>query len=102
LREVLGFKSLPDVAEACREWVGTSLKQEDLFRDRKWTESVAVGSESFVKGIKDELGFRAKGRRIVGGDDGFILKESQSPYNSGFGEENAALRPQNVYYWKNI
>jgi len=49
-------------------------------RQNKWTESIAVGSESFVEKIKEALGFRAKGRKIICADDAFELSEEPAAY----------------------
>ena len=102
LCETLGFRAMNDVAEACRGWVEASLKQESCTRDEKWTESIAVGREPFVRSVKKELGFRAKGRKVIGGDDTFILRESRLPYRGNFGDENGVLRPQNTYSWEDF
>ncbi len=85
----------------CR-WVDASIKEGILTRDENWTESVAVGSEPFVRGIKNKLGFRAKGRRVIGGDGSFSLRESRSSYKGNFGDKNAVIGPKNVYFWKRI
>jgi putative transposase len=78
LKSLFNFRSQHDLAEAHRGWVDASIKEGILIRDEKWTESVAVGSESFVRGIKNELGYRAKERRIIGGNDSFNLRESHN------------------------
>lgn len=56
LRDLLGFRSMHDFAEAHREWVEESLQKVNHFRDGKWTESVAVGSKAFVAATKEKLG----------------------------------------------
>ncbi|MBW2164860.1 MAG: hypothetical protein JRG74_01805 [Deltaproteobacteria bacterium] len=33
-------------------------------RESKWSQSIAVGSKSFVEGIKEKLGIRAKGLKV--------------------------------------
>lgn len=35
------------------------------FRDSRWHQSIAVGSERFVRQTKQELAIRAKGRNVV-------------------------------------
>jgi len=42
---------------------------------KKWTESIAVGSKSFIEEVKKGLGFRARGRSIAGSNDHFELRE---------------------------
>lgn len=102
LKDTLGFRSLHDAAEACRGWVETSLKKKSFIRNEMWTESVAVGSESFVRTMKTKLGHRAKGRKVIGEDDSFSLRESQFPYKGNFEDKNAAIRSENEYFWKDI
>jgi putative transposase len=48
LRDLLDFRSMDELAKAYRGWVEESLREVSCFRDGKWTESVAVGSEEFV------------------------------------------------------
>jgi len=51
-----------------------ALKNSKVVRDRKWTQNIAVGDNSFLEKIKDSLGIRAKGRKIHGGiDEKWIL-----------------------------
>jgi putative transposase len=45
--------------------------------------------------MKEKLGFRAKGREVVGRNGSFELRESSAAYRSILGPENAAIRPQN-------
>jgi len=68
-------------------------------RDGKWSESIAVGSESFVMTTKEKLGIRAKARKVIGEDGSYVLRESPAPYKSILGHENDALRPDNAYFW---
>jgi len=68
-------------------------------RDGKWSESVAVGSESFVTITKEKLGFKAIGREVVGGDGGYVVREPPAPYNGILRHENDALRPENALFW---
>jgi hypothetical protein len=49
-------------------------------KEDKWTQSIAVGSKSFVERIKESLGFRAACRKIIGADDTFELREGQRSY----------------------
>ena len=68
-------------------------------REGKWSESIAVGSESFVTMTKEKLGIKAKGREVVGEEGSYVLRESPAPYNSILGHENEALRPENACFW---
>ena len=45
------------------------LVTRDLNRDKKWTESIAVGSESFVENFKERLGIKARNFTVVNEKD---------------------------------
>ena len=93
LGDLLNFRSMDDLAKAYRGWVEESLHKTGCFRDEKWTGSVAVGSEAFVMATKEKLGFKAKGREVVGRDGSFELKEEQLPYRGILRHENVILKP---------
>jgi len=44
--------------------------------------------------VKDNLGFKAIGRRVTGTGDDFELKENVSPYRVNFTGEISTLRPK--------
>jgi putative transposase len=100
LKDLLNFNEMDELAESYRGWIEEALKKVSHRRDGKWTESVAVGSESFVTATKERLGFRARGRAASEKDGVFELREPVVAYNSIFGHENAVLRSQNGYLWK--
>ena len=58
-------------------------------RENTWTQSIAVGSRTFVETMKEALGFRAKGRKIIGADDTFELREVIAPYGKINDQESA-------------
>ena len=99
LRNLLDFRSMDDLAEAYRGWVEESEQEGSHFRDEKWTESVAVGSEAYVTETKEKLGFKAKGREVIGGDGSYELREAPASYKSILGHENGGLRLENTYFW---
>ena len=45
----------------------------------QWTESIAVGDKEFVMETKAKLGAKAIGRRELENNEGYELKEAQSP-----------------------
>jgi hypothetical protein len=49
---------------------------------------------------QERFGFKAKGRKVTGGDGSYQLKESPAPYKGILGRENGALRFQNEYFWQ--
>jgi hypothetical protein len=59
-----------------------------------------VGSEAFVAAAKEKLGYKAKGRDVIGANGSYELRESLAPYKGILGHENAALEPENGYFWE--
>ncbi len=57
---------------------------DELGREAKWTESIAVGSRDFVEIVRAGLGIREKGRRISGTDGESNLSEPQAAYCDDF------------------
>jgi REP element-mobilizing transposase RayT len=100
LKDLLNFNEMDELAESYRGWIEEALKKVRHRRDRKWTESIAVGSESYVTETKERLGFKAKGRVESERDGVYELRDSVVPYNRISGHENAVLRSQNGYQWK--
>jgi putative transposase len=100
LKDLLNLNEMDELAESYRGWVEAALKKLRHRRDPRWTESVAVGSESFVTETKERLGFKVRGRVASERDGVFELRDPVAPYNRISGHENAVLRSQNGYLWK--
>jgi hypothetical protein len=49
---------------------------------------------------KAKLGIRAIGRKKTENNEGYELKEAQSPYNRVFDPEKCSLRLKNSYFWQ--
>ena len=56
------------------------MQTDNSGKENKWTQSIAVGSKAFIKKMKQDLGFRATGRKIICADDTFELRETLTPY----------------------
>jgi hypothetical protein len=82
--------------------VEENLATRSQSRDSKWTESIAVGSKAFIEATIKKLGIKAKGRKIVGSEKSYELREPGVPYGANFTPENGLLRHQNTYFWNNI
>ncbi len=102
LKELLDFEAVEKLAVTYRGWIDEALSKGEQFRDGKWTESVAVGSESFVTTSKEKLGVKGKGREVIGGDGSYELREPTASYKGILGHENSSLRLQNAYSWNEI
>jgi hypothetical protein len=80
-------------------WVEEYLGDGQKGRKEEWTDSVAVGSRSFVEKVKELLGFRAKGRNLIEGAEGYQVREGAGPYKALFGAEKDDIGPENTYFW---
>ncbi len=99
LVDLLHISTLDDLRDSHKKWVDETIRAKRLVRDKKWSQSIAIGSKGFVEGIKKMLGIRAKGRRVVESGDGYHLRETQVAYMGDFTSENAGLKSQNTYVW---
>ena len=75
-------------------------QQQCCFSDGRWSESLAVGTRSFVEKIKERLGIRALGRRVVKTSDLYELKEPVSSYGSVFDAKKEPLSSKNSFSWR--
>jgi len=99
LKGVLGITDDDQLTISHREWVEEALEEGSSVRKAAWTESIAVGSKTFIEVTKEKLGVKAKGRKVVGTDDRYELREEQSTYDDVFGLQKNTLRPKNAYIW---
>jgi len=84
---------------AHKHWVKSCLSDGDNFRDGKWTESIAVGSEAYIPNVKNLMGGMALGRKVLENGESFQLKEMQNPYIAHFGARKIDIGTQNTYFW---
>lgn len=82
LMKLLQLDSVDTSRELRRQWVDENLARGEQVRESRWTETVAVGNKSFVETVKSKLGLRAKGRRVSGVENDFILREPQGPFGT--------------------
>jgi REP element-mobilizing transposase RayT len=100
LMQLLGIDDNDRLSQAHFSWVEEALKMRERVRERKWSESVAVGGLSFVEKVKLELGGRALGRQIISSVGSHELREQQVSYTGHFGPENADLDNKNRLFWR--
>lgn len=86
---------------AYRGWIEEAMKEETC-REPSWSESVAVGSKNFVERIKEELGFRAIGRKVHEEfhADMNVLREPAGSYSYDSDIKNGLLRDRNGLLWE--
>ena len=88
--------------DSCKNRIEQTLVAGEKSRESKWTESIAVGSKSFIEATIKRLGIKAIGRKIARGDKSYELREPAVPYGANFAPENGFLRLENTYFWADI
>lgn len=79
LLTLLQMESVQQLQTLMLQQVANALAQGPGNRDSKWSESVAVGHHEFLEKIKDQLGFRIKGREVKQSNDLMHIREALSP-----------------------
>ena len=98
LSDLLNFDDYDELKRSHREWVEALLEEKKNVRDRKWTQSIAVGSKKFIEKVRENLGFRARGRKVNdAGNASFQLREAPSIY--GDDSVNIDLVTENTFLW---
>ena len=82
LMRILQFDDSEELRVSHYNWVEEKLKGNDGNRETEWTESIGVGSKSFLQILKQRLGYRAIARSVMGGEDPdtYQLRERQIVY----------------------
>ncbi|MFZ5571312.1 MAG: transposase, partial [Thermodesulfobacteriota bacterium] len=99
IRRLAGFTDFSNFQIAHRKWVNAAVSNSDLQRESMWTQSIAVGSRSFMALIKKKMNSIAIGRSIRQAENCSELREDEVFYNCFFGVENSDIGPQNTYCW---
>ena len=81
-------------------WIEEYLANGLKGRQEEWTDSIGVGSKSFIEQVKEILGLKAKGREITEGDEGYHLREEAAHYMIVFRAEKEDIGPENTYFWE--
>ena len=100
LRKLCGFDDFESFQATHRKWVETAVNKEIIQRESTWTQAVAVGTDTFVEKIKKQLKALAIGRRILRADNGWELREEESPYNAILGAQKVDIAPEYTYFWE--
>ena len=99
LQWLIGSGSYDQLKNSHRGWVEEYLGNGAEGRQEEWTDSIAVGSKSFIEKVKSLLGFKAKGRDVIEGVEGYHLREEAAPYMALFRAEKDDIGPENAYFW---
>lgn len=95
----LDIKNRDELKRIYKDWVEEVLRKKSRERQPRWTESIAVGSEAFVRETKEKLGVRAIGREVMGADASYELRDPETSYGAVFGPQNDTLREENAFFW---
>ena len=91
LTDALGLKDVEQLRECHRRWVDDALASGTVTRDDRWTRSLAVGSEPFVKRLQQDMGLDARFRSIESDGVAACLREPGANYEVIFGREKGLL-----------
>lgn len=80
LCELVGIATIDQLKIAHNGWIDDALPQTS--RDPVWTESVAIGDETFLVGLKERLGAAGIYRTVTFSDDITCLNDVRIPYGS--------------------
>jgi putative transposase len=100
LMSLLDIKNRDDLKRIYKDWVEEALEKKSWERQPRWSESIAVGNEAFVRETKEKLGIRAIGREVIGADGSYELRDPEIPYKAVFGPPNDDLREENGFFWE--
>ena len=89
VRALAGFDTFDAFQAAHRNWIDGSVKVENAKRKSRWTESIAVGSKTFINDILSQLEYRINGRKIVENGQTSQIREEVQPYIAVFGVKTA-------------
>jgi len=55
LMDLLGFDNYDDLKDAHSRWVDSEMQNDNRNKENKWTQSIAVGSKTFIEKMKEAL-----------------------------------------------
>jgi putative transposase len=96
LMELIGAPDLAVLYARRCEWIDLAIRKGRLVRDPVWTESLAVGSDDYLRSFALGLGHRIGAVEIVAGDvskDMTALRRTRGNPIIVFGSKKADLRP---------
>jgi hypothetical protein len=97
LMQLLGISDSDKLSLSHRSWVEEALKTKEQIRERRWSESIAVGSLSFIEEVKAELGARGFARKIISSAEGHELRKPMVSYHDHFRREKTLLHHENGF-----
>ena len=99
LMELCGMSNLVKFQQRHRQWVDEELRRGKPKRDGGWSQSIALGSDAFVRKVQDALGLKARDRVVTNVNDKFELKETAARYSTKNDPEKEHLSAKNALKW---
>jgi len=99
LMKLCGADETEEFQKAHCDWVESKINNNDLSREAKWSESVAVGDLVYVEYVQEQLKLVARGRESIPIGDAYQLKERVAAYNTHLTPQKPQLSLENSYYW---
>ncbi len=100
LLNLLKMDSLAELQQLMSQQITEVLKSGENQRMSHWTESVAVGHQSFLENIKSQLGYRSRGRTIRQSEDSTYIREGDAPFQLKAAAD--AIMGENTFEWQNL
>ena len=100
LGELAGYNTFDTFQAAHRKWVEGALASHVIRRERRRSESIAIGSNTFTTEILSQLGSRVKGRKIIEKGQTFQIREKTESYNPLFDGKKGYIAPENTLVWQ--
>lgn len=88
---LLEISSLSELLQRHLSWIDEAIQHDNAQYNDMWSNSIAVGNESFVVAVKSQLTLKAKYRDIETKDDAFLLRETDATYTAHFVGETDVL-----------
>ena len=99
--ELMNIREIYRLRETYRNWVDSAIMRGNIKRQPQWTGSIAVGDKVYVEKVKDQMGYKAIGLKVVKNGDSFALREPRIPYQS-ISDKAARVQPEdNTIFWQN-
>jgi len=102
LRRLSGLSDFESFQSSHEKWIFAELNKKDHIRKTRWTKSIAVGSDSFIRSVKKRMRSLAIGREIQSSEESSQLREEMIPYNALFDTGKCDMGPKNTFYWVDI
>jgi putative transposase len=101
IMELMNIGEFDRFCDTYRNWVDAAIMEGNIKRQPQWTESIAIGDKFFAEKVKDQMGYKAIGRKVVENRDSFMLKETQHPYQKISDRAIRAQPEDNTFSWQN-